>query len=99
MNKIEMARTLLRNVIDPELGLNIIDLGLIYEMQVDENDRVHILMTFTTAGCPISGTLLKGVHEALEPLGFQEIKVDVTYSPPWSPDRMSDEAKRRMGWR
>lgn len=99
MTKVEMARTLLRNVMDPEIGLNIVDLGLIYELQIDENDKGYVLMTFTTMGCPVSGMLVDGIYEALEPLNLADLKVDITYSPPWGPDRMSDQAKQRMGWR
>lgn len=99
MNKVETARTLLRNVIDPELGLNIVDLGLVYELNVDENDKAFVKMTFTTMGCPISGMLVNGVYDALAPMNLQDIKVDITFDPPWSPERMSDEAKKRMGWR
>ncbi|MFZ5823564.1 MAG: metal-sulfur cluster assembly factor [Bacillota bacterium] len=99
MTKTETARTLLRNVIDPELGLNIVDLGLIYDLRIDEQNRGYVLMTFTTMGCPISGMLVDGVYEALAPLDLADVKVDITYSPPWSPELMSDEAKRRLGWR
>ncbi|MFZ5814860.1 MAG: metal-sulfur cluster assembly factor [Bacillota bacterium] len=99
MTKVEMARTMLKNVIDPELGLNIVDLGLIYELRIDETDRALVRMTFTTMGCPISGMLVDGVYEALAPLDLKDIKVEITFDPPWTPERMSDEAKRRMGWR
>lgn len=99
MTPVEVARTLLRNVMDPELGLNIVDLGLIYDLRVDENQKAYVLMTFTTMGCPVSGMLVDGVYEALEPMNLADIKVDITYNPPWSADLMSDEAKKRMGWR
>lgn len=98
MEKRELAQTMLKNVIDPELGLNIVDLGLIYELEVAEN-RARILMTFTTIGCPLSGTLINGVYAALDPLGFDDVKVDVTYTPAWSPDRMTAEGKQRLGIR
>lgn len=98
MEKLEQARMLLKNVIDPELGLNIIDLGLVYELKVEE-ERCHVLMTFTTMGCPISGALVNGVYEALQPLGFADVKVDITYSPPWTPEKMSPEGKKRLGVR
>jgi len=97
IDKVGMARALLRNVIDPELGLSIIDLGLVYELRVDEQDRAYVQMTFTTVGCPISGSLVNGVYEALDPLGFTDIKVDITFDPPWSPERMTPEAKRLLG--
>ncbi|BAD41927.1 metal-sulfur cluster assembly factor [Symbiobacterium thermophilum] len=93
-----LARTLLRNVYDPEIGLNIIDLGLVYDLQVDEQDRCRVLMTFTTAGCPVGGHLVNEVYEALTVLGFADVKVDITFDPPWSPQRMSPEARQQLGW-
>jgi metal-sulfur cluster biosynthetic enzyme len=89
---------LLRNVLDPEIGLNIIDLGLIYELKIEDN-KCWVLMTFTTMGCPVSGSMVNGVYEALEPLGFDDIRVDTTYSPPWNPGMMTPEAKQRLGVR
>lgn len=98
MNKVDQARMLLRNVVDPELGLNIVDLGLIYQLNVEAN-KAEVLMTFTTIGCPMSGSLVDGVYEALSAMGLDDIKVNITYSPPWTPARMSDEAKQRLGVR
>ncbi len=94
--KVDLARTMLRNVIDPEIGLSIIDLGLVYDLRVEDN-KAFVRMTFTTVGCPMSGTLVNGVYEALEPLGFADIKVDLTFDPPWSPDRMTPEARKMLG--
>lgn len=96
MSQVDVARTLLRNVMDPELGLNIVELGLIYELAI-ENNKAHVLMTFTTMGCPVGGALVDGVYEALAPMGLEDIKVDLTFNPPWSPDRMSGEGKQRLG--
>ena len=97
MDKMEVAREALKCVIDPELGLNIVDLGLIYDLRVDENNKALVLMTFTTMGCPMGGTLVNGVYQALEPLDFADIKVDLTFSPPWSPAKMTPEGKQRLG--
>lgn len=94
----ELARTLLKNVIDPELGLNIIDLGLIYDLDIVE-DKAYVLMTFTTMGCPLSDSMIHGVYEALSPLNLANIKVEVTYDPPWSPERMTREGKQQLGIR
>lgn len=98
MDKLETARMLLKNVYDPELGLDIVNLGLIYELAVDDN-KLYMELTFTTMGCPVAGHITNGIHEALEPLGFDDIKIEVTFDPPWSPEMMSPEAKQRMGWR
>lgn len=98
MEKVDAARILLKNVMDPELGLDIMDLGLVYELKIEEN-KAYILMTFTTMGCPVSGSMVDGVYEALEPLELDDIKLDITYNPPWTPARMSPEAKQRLGIR
>ncbi len=97
-DKAALARTLLRNVFDPEIGINIVDLGLVYEIKVDEQNRCRVLMTFTTAGCPVGGHLVNEVYEALSVLDFADVKVDVTFDPPWTPHHMSSEAKRQLGW-
>ncbi len=98
MGQVDIARTLLRNVVDPEIGLNVVDLGLIYELTIVDN-KARVLMTFTTMGCPVSGALVDGVYEALAPMGLEDIKVDLTFDPPWSPARMSDEGKKLLGIR
>ncbi len=97
-DKAALARTMLRNVYDPEIGLNIVDLGLVYDLKVDEQNRCRVLMTFTTAGCPVGGHLVNEVYEALSVLDFADVKVDLTFDPPWSPQRMSPEARRQLGW-
>lgn len=96
MNEVETARSLLKNVIDPELGLNIVDLGLIYDLKI-ENNKAFVLMTFTTMGCPISGSLVDGVYEALAPMNLDDIKMDLTFNPPWTPERVSREGKKHLG--
>lgn len=98
MSHVDVARTMLRNVVDPEIGLNIVDLGLIYELTVEDN-KARILMTFTTMGCPVSGALVDGVYEALEPMGLDDIRVDLTFDPPWTPALVSAEGQKRLGIR
>ena len=89
--KIEKA---LRKVIDPELGLNIVDLGLIYGIDVDEK-KVEIKMTLTTPFCPLAGFLIAQVEEKLEELGY-EPEVKLVFDPPWTPERMSREVRRKL---
>ncbi|MFB6242067.1 MAG: metal-sulfur cluster assembly factor [Candidatus Nanosalina sp.] len=92
------VRKQLENVIDPELDINIVDLGLIYEVDVDEDNNVHVLMTLTTPGCPLHGVfdeMVKKEVRKLEDVG--EIEVELTFEPRWSPDKMSDEAKDELG--
>lgn len=87
----------LENVIDPELNINIVDLGLIYEVDVD-GDRADILMTLTTPGCPLHGVFDQLVKREVEKLdSINEIDVELTFEPRWSPDDMSDEARDELG--
>lgn len=94
----EKVREQLKNVIDPELDINIVDLGLIYEVDVDEEDNVDILMTLTTPGCPLHSVfdeLVKKEVSDIEQIG--EIEVELTFEPRWSPEKMSDEARDEIG--
>lgn len=93
----EDVREALRDVIDPELDVNIVDLGLVYEIEV-EDDRVEILMTLTTPGCPLHGVFDEMVRQEVAPLeGVNEVEVELTFEPRWSPDDMSEEARQQLG--
>lgn len=86
----------LRRVIDPELGINVVDLGLIYEVAIEE-DVVDIKMTLTTAGCPLHDRMAEGVRAAAERTpGISQARVQVVWSPPWNPSMMSDTAKAAL---
>lgn len=88
----------LRTVVDPELGLNIVDLGLVYDARVDDG-RARIRMTTTTPACPIGAYLVDEIRWALLSLdGVVDVEIEITHDPPWSPDRMSDLAKALLGW-
>jgi metal-sulfur cluster biosynthetic enzyme len=88
----------LAGVIDPELGLGIVDLGLVYEAEVVEG-IARILMTTTTPACPIGTYLTDSIRDALFDLdGILDVEIELTYEPRWSPDLMSDSAKRMLGW-
>jgi len=87
----------LQDVIDPELGYNIVDLGLVYEVQVDE-DVARVVMTMTTPGCPATEYIREGTYERLLALqGVTDVKVELVWSPPWAPSMMSDRAKAHLG--
>lgn len=89
----------LRRVIDPELALSIVDVGLVYGVTVSDA-RVHVLLTMTSAACPVTGVIIEGVEDELDlviPPGLR-IQVELTWEPPWTSERMSEEAKRFMGW-
>jgi len=82
----------IRQVYDPELPLNVYDLGLIYEIKIEPSGETHILMTLTNPACPVAGTLPKEVEAAAQRVqGLGEVKVELTWSPPWSKDRLSPE--------
>ena len=88
----------LRTVIDPELGIDIVSLGLVYGAQVLDG-MAHILMTTTTPTCPIGSYLTDAIRRAVLDLpGILGVDVELTHNPPWTPERMSDEAKVQLGW-
>ena len=92
------VRQRLTGVIDPELGINIVDLGLVYDVTIHEQ-RIIITMTMTTPACPLGPYLEQSVEAALADLaGPRLISVDVVFDPPWSPDMISDEGRRQLGW-
>lgn len=95
----ERIREELKSVVDPEIGLDVINLGLIYDVKIDGR-KVDILMTLTSPGCPVAGMFLAGVKSAVESVpGVEECKVDLTFNPPWDPrTHASDEAKMMMGF-
>jgi metal-sulfur cluster biosynthetic enzyme len=86
----------LRTVMDPELHVDIVSLGLIYDVVVNK-DTVKIIMTLTTPGCPLAPVIDKLVREAIAPLGTFEIELELVWEPAWSKDRMSEEAKLKLG--
>jgi metal-sulfur cluster biosynthetic enzyme len=97
---IDIVRSALRQVMDPELGYNILDLGFIYDVSVAEDGTVHITMTTTTAGCPATDYLRQGASESVRNLpGIKSVEVELTYQPPWAPEMMSPAAKMHFGIR
>ena len=89
----------LRQVIDPELDCNMVDLGLVYDLAI-EGSKVTVTMTLTTPGCPMHESLSWGVKTAL--LGLEnvnDVEVNIVWDPPWTPDRMSEQARQRAGLR
>lgn len=96
----DRIREALRQVIDPELGYNIVDLGLIYEVAVEEVGVVRVTMTTTTPGCPATNYLKSGVGESAGNVaGVEVVDVRLTYEPRWMPEMMSREAKAHLGVR
>ncbi|MEM8581860.1 MAG: SUF system Fe-S cluster assembly protein [Pseudomonadota bacterium] len=88
-----------RTVFDPEIPVNIYDLGLIYTIAINEASEVDITMTLTAPGCPVAGEMPGWVAEAVEPLpGVKQVNVELTWDPPWGMEMMSDEARLELGF-
>jgi len=88
----------LKKVLDPELGVNIVDLGLVYGVEA-ENGTVKVTMTLTTPGCPLHTAIARGAAAAVRNLdGVEEAQVEVVWDPPWTPERMSPEARAHLRW-
>lgn len=89
----------LKGVYDPEIPVNIYDLGLIYGVEVEEGGAVRVRMTLTAPACPVAAMLPRQVEERIRALpGVTQAKVDLVWDPPWTPERMSQEARRRLGF-
>ncbi|MFC3883697.1 metal-sulfur cluster assembly factor [Bacillus songklensis] len=90
----------LEEVKDPELGVDIINLGLVYDLELTEEGTAIVTMTLTSIGCPLAGTITEDVKKALLPLAeVKNVEVSITFNPPWSKDRMSRYAKIALGIR
>jgi|SRR5690606_19048395 FeS assembly SUF system protein len=88
----------LKTIYDPEIPVDIYELGLIYDVFVNENDEVKILMTLTTPNCPVAETLPLEVEEKVKSLDdVKSAEVEITFDPPWTQDLMSEEAKLELG--
>jgi FeS assembly SUF system protein len=89
---------ILKEVYDPEIPVNIYEMGLVYEVKVDDEANVHILMTLTSPMCPVAESLPPEVEEKVAAIdGVATASVEVTWDPPWDPDMMSEAAKLELG--
>lgn len=94
----ERVRARLRDVIDPEVGINIVDLGLVYGIDVDHGE-VTLLLTMTTPACPLGDRIVEDARDRIDDVdGVAAVRVDLVWDPPWTPSRMSPEAKQTLGW-
>ncbi|PLR97649.1 metal-sulfur cluster assembly factor [Bacillus sp. T33-2] len=90
----------LEMVVDPELGIDVVNLGLVYDVEMDEDGIVTVTMTLTSMGCPLAGTIVDQVKTALADLPeVKDTEVNIVFNPPWSKDRMSRYAKIALGVR
>ncbi|MBI2206480.1 MAG: metal-sulfur cluster assembly factor [Candidatus Rokubacteria bacterium] len=90
----------LRHVIDPEIGIDVVELGLVYEAR-RQDGHVHVVMTMTTAACPLGESLTEEVKTMIRQHvpGVTSVSVDLVWEPPWQPSMMSASARQRLGWR
>ncbi|HLI26249.1 MAG TPA: metal-sulfur cluster assembly factor [Chloroflexota bacterium] len=95
----ERVRHALQQVIDPELGVNVVDLGLIYGIAI-EGATVTVTMTLTTPGCPLHESLAEAVEEAIRLFvpGVEAVRVQLVWEPPWTPERISPAGRAELGW-
>lgn len=92
------VRDRLVDVIDPEVGIGIVDLGLVYDVAVDDH-AIAVTMTMTTPACPLGAYLETSVKQAMADLADSRlVTVDLVFDPPWSPEMISDEGRRQLGW-
>src|SRR5262249_29539157 len=90
----------LRQVEDPELGMDVVELGLVYDVEVDDDSgTVTVTHTLTSMGCPVGPMIQQNLDEVVRAMpGVEDVKVELTGNPPWSPERMSDDAKFILGF-
>ncbi|MDA8346249.1 MAG: metal-sulfur cluster assembly factor [Thermaerobacter sp.] len=87
----------LRKVIDPELGVDIVSLGLLYNVEIADEGAVSVMLTLTTPGCPLHSIIGRQIEQVMLPLpGISDVKVQLTFSPPWDPRMMNDEAREEL---
>jgi metal-sulfur cluster biosynthetic enzyme len=88
----------LREVEDPELGMDIVELGLLYDVEI-EDSKVKVTHSLTSMGCPVGPMIQEAIYEAAQGVpGVQSVEVELTWDPPWTPDRMSEDAKFILGF-
>ena len=93
----EEVREALRHVEDPELGMDIVDLGLLYDVEV-EDGKVKVIHTLTSMGCPVGPMIQEQIHEVVTALPeVNDVEVELTWDPPWTPEKMSEDAKFILG--
>lgn len=99
MLDVEQLRLALRTVVDPEVGINIVDLGLVYGIEVAPGE-VKITLTMTSPACPMSDLVIADVENAVRQRVSEEVQVnvDLVWNPPWDPSKMSDKARSTLGW-
>ncbi len=102
MNEVNTEKNIvmaLKQVFDPEIPVNIYDLGLVYEIKIDDNKKAFIKMTLTAPNCPMVDELLQDVHDAVSDVPtIEDVAIELTFDPPWDKSRMSEEALLELGF-
>ncbi len=94
----EEVMNALRSVMDPEIGLDVVSLGLVYDVDISESGEVKIKMTMTTPGCPLVGMMTEDAKNVLESVeGVKSVEVELVWDPPWTPDMIEPEVRARLG--
>lgn len=89
----------LKTIPDPEIGVSLWDLGLIYGITIDKQNNVTVTMTLTTIGCPLFNLIADPIRSGVGKLkGVKKVEVELTFEPPWNADKMSDDAKKQLGF-
>ena len=91
-----MVLKALKGVLDPELNISIVELGLIYKVEI-KKEAVKILMTLTTIGCPLFSLIEQDIYNKLHTIGLSDVKIALTFDPPWSMDKMAVNARAKLG--
>jgi len=95
----DLVEAALRTVFDPEIPVNIFDLGLVYEIRIDEGGKIKITMTLTAPACPVAGDIVQDVQQKIEAIeGVVDCHVQLTFDPPWTKEMMTEEAKLELGF-
>jgi len=87
----------LHNVYDPEIPIDVFELGLIYDLQINQDNSVDIIMTLTAPNCPVAGDMPRWIQEAVERSGHSPARVQLTFDPPWNPDYISEDGRLYLG--
>ena len=93
----EKIVNVLKTIFDPEIPVDIYELGLIYDVQINEDNSADVVMTLTSPSCPVAEQLPQWVHEAVVNAGYSPVRMQLTFEPPWVMDFMSDDARLLMG--
>ncbi|MBI4310646.1 MAG: metal-sulfur cluster assembly factor [Chloroflexi bacterium] len=94
----EQVLAKLKDVYDPEIPVNVVDLGLIYDVDVSDKNEVHVLMTLTAPGCGMGPYIAQQAEWAISEMeGLEDVTVELTFDPPWSPDMLTEDGKKLLG--